>query len=258
MTEESSCIRIISHGLYNIKEPHFKTPDNIRLIQYSTPGQPLIYIEAREILAQKCDTYLDKFYIIDNKDGKIYKTNFKKFSIEPNSTNQNLILEFKEDDVIENKILLPDDTEYYYKKDIITLKDLLYDLSKYIKIYYPELEIINVIQLSCRSSDEGLDKYGFKDDKDLTELSRLLESISIFEEYNIKSFPGHGDYQVVYTKEEADKLSKEIKGEEEKKERGVKLDKKIKTKTRAKQNEERIKAERKKIQKLKRRTRMNK
>lgn len=202
------CVTTLSHGKYSSKlAKKVKVPSNIRLIQYSVPGQLLTWYEANMILNNYCDTIYGDFYYVDKKDGEIIRSDIKQMITEPNESYVDLELRFttefvgnlltgirytniihKNGKIIPNFTVYTNElknTELYRDYNKIYLSNLLEYLSNKMR-QERENEIIDVIQLSCKERDGSVSQF-YKEltperkekelNKELSTITRILGDI---------------------------------------------------------------------------------
>jgi hypothetical protein len=198
----NSCFQIISHGEYpNEPLSNFTVPKNIRLIQYSKPGQAITEDLVVQVIKNNCD--YDKeiqtmYYLCD--DMKIYENRPYKTTIEPNNQTIDILLIFTAEPVgnvnlgvfnnkkninmnynnlnIDEEEVVLDTGKTKIKER--TLSSVLKDLSEL--LIKDEDGIVDVYQLSCRSGDytKGLHdvKMDVVDQHNDNELNSMINELS--------------------------------------------------------------------------------
>jgi hypothetical protein len=97
-----SCYYLVSHGSYTgVNKNFFKIPENIRLIQYTTPGSLLTELASNYIFEQSCiinnntsnNNTSKNFYIV-TENGDLLKEQIKKKVIKPGDETVDIQLHF--------------------------------------------------------------------------------------------------------------------------------------------------------------------
>ena len=189
----NNCVVILSHGGYTIPPRPFNIPNNIRLVQYSTPDRPLSGVDAYHILdSQNLCNIVDDGFFVNFDDRRLYRTAIRRNIVNPGEETQNLNLTFTGDIIadLHMGLRLPLQTmengecNHFIEWNQIqgqTLEQLLNHLSTTnTTITVP----LTVVQLSCRVG-------GYGDDPN--ELARQIEALGVHDDtYNlIDSLPGH-------------------------------------------------------------------
>ena len=98
VTNETYCSYILSHGQYHPSKEKITVPNNINLIQYSTPKMPLTVFEAKYLYEQQCNIVSDKIFLVNKTTGEIFKTTYKVNITGPGQKTTNLLLTFTRDE----------------------------------------------------------------------------------------------------------------------------------------------------------------
>jgi hypothetical protein len=169
----SNCLYVTSHGEYTKPSKHITVPENIKLIQYSTPREPLTGLEAKYILLKGCKKVHKGFYLVHKQTGKIYKSTYKIHITDgaKGESTPNLNLQFDMNQEASLGVPLGikyDDGSYDYSiSKHTTLENLLREISENVD----DLEDINVVQISCRVGEYDVD--------DIAELARDFAAMDI-------------------------------------------------------------------------------
>lgn len=166
-----SCYYLVSHGGYfQNNKKNFKIPDNIRLIQYTTPGSTLTNHAVSKILKSSCSsTSIPKsvpkdFYIVTD-EGHLLREELVKKNLEPGVETVDIILTFGKDVAgiplgVYKKENNQDVSIIINNKEEVSiwLSDYLKMLSKAFKELFRYKDTVVIHQLSCRSEFEEPEK----------------------------------------------------------------------------------------------------
>jgi hypothetical protein len=185
-----NCYYLVSHGSYSlINKTSFKVPDNIRLIQYTTPNTVLTNWAVSHILEKPCNSLIPNNMFIVTQDRDLLREKIHKKIINPGEKTVDIELTFgkpvsgislgmyKKNN--NNKAVLLFEEKI---KGYIMLSKYLEEFSKSVKMYIGEGVIVDVHQLSCRFERPASRLYEIikkGSESDIDEISRSIENIDL-------------------------------------------------------------------------------
>ncbi len=195
---------ILSHGRYfNPKEQkfkaHFTVPKNIRLIQYTPPGN-LLYVPIVKDIVPYVTPCSEKLfpktnYYIGYPSGNIFSSIIQPQKNEPGTMVNNMILDFLDDFVDNSKSGIKEYTSSHPKGELINYKSkdtygpssswsldmVLTMISDYVKEYHKEGTIAIVHQFSCHVGSFLEKKRSKVTSADINDLTKQLDAMTITE-----------------------------------------------------------------------------